>query len=70
MEPGTNRPVVRSALEEAICSGPDMIFPVAFGSRFSDTSRHSSDLDITVKFTTNLPERERFEKRCFQSGNL
>ena len=29
-----------------------------------------SDLDVAIKFTDELSEQERFEKRCFLSGDL
>jgi predicted nucleotidyltransferase len=70
MEPDADRSQVRSALEEVVCADPDVVFAVAFGSRLSGTPTGSSDLDIAVKFSADLSERERFEKRCFLSGDL
>jgi len=46
------------------------VFAVVFGSQFSDESTPSSDLDLAIKFADRLSERDRFEKRCFLSGNL
>ncbi|WP_149783862.1 nucleotidyltransferase domain-containing protein [Halorubrum aquaticum] len=40
------------------------------GSQLSGTPTRASDLDIAVKFGADLSERERFEKRCFLSGDL
>jgi len=70
MESGADQSQARSTLEEVVCADPDVVFAVAFGSRHSGTSTRSSDLDIAVKFTGDLSKRERFEKRCFLSGDL
>jgi predicted nucleotidyltransferase len=70
MEPGADRSQIRSALAEAVCADPDVLFAVAFGSRLSGTPTRASDLDIAVKFRAGLSERERFERRCFLSGDL
>ena len=70
MEPGAHRSQVRSDLEEVVCADPDVVFAVAFGSQLSGTPTRSSDLDIAVEFSADLSERERFEKRCFLSGDL
>lgn len=70
MNPSADRPQGRFALEEVVCADPAVVFAVAFGSQLSDTSTHSSDIDIAVKFTGDLSKRERFEKRCFLSGDL
>jgi predicted nucleotidyltransferase len=70
MDPSADRSQVRSALEEVVCADPEVVFAVTFGSRLSGASTPSSDLDVAVKFTTDLSKRERFEKRCFLSGDL
>jgi predicted nucleotidyltransferase len=70
MNPGPDRSQVRSTLEEIVCADPAVVFAVAFGSQISGTSTRSSDLDIAVKFTEALSKRERFERRCFLSGDL
>ncbi|SMO83580.1 nucleotidyltransferase domain-containing protein [Halorubrum cibi] len=70
MDPSADRSQIRSTLEEVVCADPDVVFAVAFGSRLSDASTPSSDLDVAVKFTADLSKRERFEKRCFLSGDL
>lgn len=57
-------------LEESLCRGPDIEFAVAFGSQVTGDSRPSSDLDLAVKFTDSLSSHERFQKRCFLSGDL
>jgi len=66
----TDRKSVRNANVKSVCEDPDIAFAVVFGSRVSGESTPSSDLDIAVKFADELSEQERFEKRCFLSGNL
>lgn len=58
------------ALEASVCSDPDVEFVIAFGSRTTGDAISASDLDIAVKFAADLSDRERFEKRCFLSGDL
>jgi len=58
------------ALGVSVCSDPSVEFAVAFGSQITGDPTHTSDLDLAVKFDDELSERERFEKRCFFSGNL
>jgi predicted nucleotidyltransferase len=58
------------ALEESVCSDPAVEFVVAFGSQITGEPTRSSDLDLAVKFADDLSDRERFEKRCFLSGDL
>lgn len=59
-----------TALDESICRDSDIEFVVAFGSQVTDGSRPSSDLDIAMKFDDELSSHERFQKRCFLSGDL
>lgn len=59
-----------SALDESICRDPDIEFVVAFGSRVTDGPHQSSDLDLAIKFDDELTAHERFQKRCFLSGDL
>lgn len=54
---------VRAALEESVCPDSDVTFVVAFGSQVSGEPTHSSDLDLAVKFSNDLPDGERFEKQ-------
>ena len=70
MDPSAEHSQVRSALEATLCADPDVTFGVVFGSRLSGMSTLSSDLDVAIKFADELSERERFEKRCFLSGDL
>lgn len=59
-----------AALEESLCSDPDIAFAVVFGSRTGGDHRRSSDLDVAVEFSADLSTHERFQKRCFLSGDL
>jgi uncharacterized protein len=59
-----------AVLEESLCRDADIDFAVVFGSQLTDNSRPSSDLDLAVKFTDSLSSHERFQKRCFLSGDL
>jgi predicted nucleotidyltransferase len=61
---------VLNALGESICSDPTVEFAVAFGSQISGQSTRSSDIDLAVKFIEGLSNHERFETRCFLSGNI
>lgn len=70
MDPSTEHSQVCADLKEVICPDPDIVFAVAFGSRISGESTSSSDVDLAVKLADELSERERFEKRCFLSGDL
>jgi len=56
--------------EESLCRDPEIEFVVVFGSQTTDNSHVSSDLDLAVKFAETLSSDERFQKRCFLSGNL
>ncbi|WP_167837307.1 nucleotidyltransferase domain-containing protein [Halosimplex halophilum] len=63
----------RSAIdapEATVCSDPAVEFAVVFGSQIAGEPNRSSDLDVAVKFADDLSDRERFEKRCFLSGDL
>ena len=57
-------------LEESLCHDADVDFAVAFGSQVTGDSCPSSDLDLAIKFTDGLSSHERFQKRCFLSGDL
>lgn len=70
MSPKSERSQVFSALAEAVCSDPAVTFAVVFGSRISGDSTLSSDIDLAIKFAGGLSDRDRFEKRCFLSGDL
>ncbi|MDS0294896.1 nucleotidyltransferase domain-containing protein [Halogeometricum luteum] len=43
---------------------------VTFGSQITGEATDASDLDIAVKFSDDLSSSERFEERCFLSGDL
>ena len=70
MEAIDGRSRVLVLLEESLCRDADIEFAVAFGSQVTGDSRPSSDLDIAVKFADGLTSHERFQKRCFLSGDL
>lgn len=70
MDAADGRSRLFGALEESLCRDADVEFAVAFGSQVSGDPRPTSDLDVAVKFDDDLSSRERFEKRCFLSGNL
>lgn len=59
-----------SALKTSVCVDADVVFVVAFGSQLTGEATRGSDLDVAVKFSEVLSDRERFEKRCFLSGDL
>ncbi|WP_138004422.1 type VII toxin-antitoxin system MntA family adenylyltransferase antitoxin [Halalkalirubrum salinum] len=60
----------RSTLAETVCADPDIVFAVVFGSQLSGESTSSSDFDLAVKFADELSKRDRFDKRCFLSGEI
>lgn len=70
MYPGDVGSELSAGLEESVCSDSDIVFVVAFGSQITGRATHASDLDLAVKFADDLSERDRFETRCFLSGNL
>lgn len=70
METSDEHSQLFATLEESLCRDSDIEFVVAFGSQVTDDSRSSSDLDLAVKFADDLSSHERFQKRCFLSGNL
>ena len=70
MEASDKHSQLFATLEESLCRDSDIEFVVAFGSQVTDDSRSSSDLDLAVKFADDLSSHERFQKRCFLSGNL
>lgn len=61
---------VLDAIEASVCTDQDVEFVVAFGSQITGEQTRSSDLDLAVKFSDDLSDRERFDKRCFLSGHL
>jgi len=69
MSSGDWSPVL-DTLEAPVCSDPTVEFTVAFGSQIAGEPNRSSDLDLAVKIADDLTDRERFEKRCFLSGDL
>ncbi|ELZ32434.1 hypothetical protein C474_06412 [Halogeometricum pallidum JCM 14848] len=70
MSKGDGDSALFASLEESACSDPDVKFAVAFGSQVTGEATRASDLDIAVKFFDDLSDSERFEKRCFLSGDL
>lgn len=70
MEGIDGRSLLLTRLEESLCRDPDIEFVVSFGSQVTGDSRPSSDLDLAVKFADTLSSHERFQKRCFLSGDL
>lgn len=70
MEASDEHSQLFATLEESLCHHPDIEFVVAFGSQVTGGSRSSSDLDLAVKFADDLSSHERFQKRCFLSGDL
>lgn len=61
---------IRGALEASVCADPTVEFVVAFGSQITGEPKGSSDIDIAIKFADDCSSRERFQKRCFYSGDL
>jgi len=61
---------VLSTLEKTVCSNPDIVFAIVFGSQISEDSTQSSDFDLAIKFADELSAGDRFEKHCFLSGDL
>lgn len=59
-----------TALDESICQDPHIVFVVVFGSQVKNGPHRSSDIDLAIKFDDELSARERFQKRCFLSGDL
>lgn len=59
-----------TALGESLCQDQDIEFAIAFGSRVSDSPHASSDIDVAIKFDESLTPMQRFQKRCFLSGDL
>jgi|AntDeeMetageno50_2_1112565.scaffolds.fasta_scaffold06838_1 predicted nucleotidyltransferase len=59
-----------AVLEASVCAVDDVEFAVVFGSRITGEPTRASDLDLAVKFPDDLSEAERFERRCFLSGDL
>ena len=70
MEADDSRPESADVLEGSVCDDEDIVFAVAFGSRISGDPTATSDLDLAVKFADDLPDRDRFEKQCFLSGDV
>ena len=61
---------VVTAVAESVCSEAAVDFAVVFGSWVAEEGHDGSDLDIAIKFSERLTPQERFEKRCFLSGEL
>ena len=61
---------VVTGLAESVCSDATVTFAVVFGSWIRGESHGGSDLDIAIKFSETLTPQERFERRCFLSGEL
>jgi predicted nucleotidyltransferase len=70
MESGAEDPQVDSVLDASVCDDPAVEFVVAFGSQCTGEATPASDLDVAVKFADDLSANERFDKRCFLSGDL
>jgi predicted nucleotidyltransferase len=70
MDASDSDPRILDAVETSLCHDPDVEFVVLFGSQITGDSRPSSDVDLAVKFTDSLPTRDRFQKRCFLSGDI
>jgi len=70
MESIEGRSQVLASLEESLCRDSDIEFAVVFGSQVTGSSRPSSDIDLAVKFADDLSSHERFQKRCYLSGDL
>ena len=70
MESGAEDPQVDAVLDVSVCDDPAVEFVVAFGSQCTGEATPASDLDVAVKFADDLSATERFDKRCFLSGNL
>jgi predicted nucleotidyltransferase len=61
---------VLADLERVLCGDPAIEFVLVFGSRVTETTSQSSDLDIAIKFSPDLSESERFQRRCGLAGEL
>ena len=61
---------ILDTLAESVCSDSEVEFVVAFGSQIVGGPTQASDIDLAIKFADDLTDRERFDKRCFVSGNL
>jgi len=59
-----------AALSESVCADSAVEFVVAFGSQITGNPNRDSDLDLAIKFADELSDHDRFERRCFLSGNL
>ena len=70
VEPTDGHSEVLETLGESVCSDSTVTFAVVFGSWVTGEQTSGSDLDVAVKFSDTLSARERFEKRCFLSGEL
>lgn len=70
MDSTDGRSQLLAALAESLCRDTDIEFSVAFGSQVTGDGHPSSDLDVAVKFVDDLSSHERFQKRCFLSGDL
>ncbi|MCL9813273.1 nucleotidyltransferase domain-containing protein [Natranaeroarchaeum aerophilus] len=59
-----------AAFEASVCADADVEFAIVFGSQSAGETTQASDIDLAVKFSDGLTEGDRFDKRCFLSGNL
>ncbi|ERH01360.1 MAG: putative nucleotidyltransferase [Halonotius sp. J07HN6] len=70
MESGAEDPQVDSVLDMSVCADPTVEFVVVFGSQCTGEATPASDIDVAIKFADDLSASERFEKRCFLSGDI
>ena len=70
MKSGADDSQVDIILDASVCDDPAVEFVVEFGSRSTGEATPASDLDVGIKFAADLSAGERFEKRCFLSGDL
>lgn len=70
MDASNGRERAFGGIDDSLCRDADVEFVVAFGSRVAGSPRPASDIDIAIKFDDELSAHERFQKRCFLSGDL
>ncbi|ESS10063.1 MAG: putative nucleotidyltransferase [uncultured archaeon A07HN63] len=70
MESGAEDSQVDSVLDMSVCADPTVEFVVVFGSQCTGEATPASDIDVAIKFADDLSASERFEKRCFLSGDI
>lgn len=59
-----------TTFEASVCANADVEFAIVFGSQSTGETTQTSDIDLAVKFSDDLTEGDRFDRRCFLSGNL